>query len=130
MANRSKCEIKLKKALRKQDKQLKIVTNDRKLCGGCEVDILLPEHKIAIEWNGILHREPLYGFDKLAAVKKNDEKKEKKLIELGWTFIIVNDIDSKKPLQYAKDVADFVIDMIKKEKNEPGDVYEIEVSFG
>jgi hypothetical protein len=104
----------------------KILANDRSICG-YEIDICIPKIKLAIEWNGFLHRVPLFGFKKLASIQNNDKLKKEKLTNLKWSIIIIEDLDSKRPLQYAKKVCDFIYGLITKNKLKPGTTYEITV---
>ena len=108
---------------------LKIINNDHKTCDGLEIDVCIPELNLAIEWNGILHREPIYGFIKFASIKKNDKMKKKLLLKMNWSIIIVNDYDSKKPLQYSKKVCTFISGLINKNKIKPKTIYELEVGM-
>lgn len=112
-SRKSKSEIKLFSALKKKFPDLEMLPNDKKICQGFELDIAIPELKLAIEWNGIFHREPIYGFAKLASIQKNDSLKRKILKELKWTIITIEDIDSKKPLQYSKLALDKISKIIK-----------------
>jgi hypothetical protein len=40
-----------------------------------ELDIYIPSLKLAFEFNGIFHYEPIYGDDKLKRTKNNDDRK-------------------------------------------------------
>ena len=125
-STRSKAEKSLVKVLRKQIKGIKITPNAYEVCG-YDIDVCVPDHKLAIEWNGILHREPLFGIKKLSSIQTNDAKKREILMDMGWTMVIVHDIDSKKPLQYAKKVAAFVKELLDSESLLPSTVYELTV---
>jgi hypothetical protein len=113
---KSKSETRLFKFLSKKLPDLKIISGDTKTCNGFELDISIPELKLAIEWNGILHREPIYGKDKLNYIKNNDRLKRKILAKKDWSIITIEDIDSKSPLQYSKIALDIIIKMIKDEE--------------
>jgi hypothetical protein len=60
--------------------------NNRDICDGLELDIYIPELKIAFEINGITHYKPIYGEEKfIKSVNKDKLKKElckKKSIQL------------------------------------------------
>jgi very-short-patch-repair endonuclease len=121
---RSKSERNLCSILRKE--KFRVIANDRSLCNGFEIDVLLPDYKVAIEWNGIYHRSPIYGFKKLSIIKQNDKIKHKMITDQGYTLVIINDLDSKKPLQYANQACDLIKKMIEKGKNIPSQIYTLE----
>jgi hypothetical protein len=124
---RSKSEVRLCKLLTKKYPQLQIIANDHKICNGLELDIVIPELKLAIEWNGPIHRKPIYGKLKFQEIKTNDKTKKKIISSSDYMLIIVNDMDSKKPLQYSKQVYDFVNLIISKDKITPTKIIEIEL---
>jgi very-short-patch-repair endonuclease len=117
MKKRSKSEKHLFKLIKENMPEEKILANDRKIIG-LEIDICFPKRKIAIEWNGFLHRNPLFGETHLKRVQFNDHKKKTKLLKDGWTVIIVEDYDSKNPIQYSKKVFGFLKKFIEKEIKE------------
>jgi len=45
----------------------------------------------------------------------------------GWCFIIVEDIDSKKPILYAQKVFNFIKDSIKNDKIKPKKVFKLKL---
>jgi len=56
---------------------------NRKDAINAELDIYIPSLYLAIELNGILHYEPIYGEDKLSQIQTNDERKFKACVEKG-----------------------------------------------
>jgi hypothetical protein len=106
MKKRSKSEKHLFKLIKENMPEEKILANDRKIIG-LEIDICFPKRKIAIEWNGFLHRNPLFGETHLKRVQSNDHKKKTKLLK--------EDYDSKNPIQYSKKVFSFLKKFIEKE---------------
>ena len=48
---------------------------------GIECDIAIPDLKIGIEWNGIVHYKPIYGEKKLSDIQERDKRKEEIAIE-------------------------------------------------
>jgi len=61
------------------------------------VDITIPEHKIAIEWDGAWHRKPIFGEDHLIKVQNNDKAKDFILKQRGWTvFRVIDDIKNDR----------------------------------
>jgi len=71
---RSKLEIFLESKLRKSYPELKLLCNDKSAINS-ELDFYFPELQLAIELNGILHFEPIYGNSKLTQIQSNDTKK-------------------------------------------------------
>ena len=71
---RSKLELYLEKKLQEIYPNLIFKFNDRETIGS-ELDIYLPQIKLAFELNGIVHYEPIYGIDKLNNIQKNDKNK-------------------------------------------------------
>lgn len=90
---RSYNECSLVVLLRKNHPKLKIVTNDRKVLNGFEIDIWIPSLKIGIEYNGPHHFYPIYGNDVFDRTKINDFTKRKIAKEKGITIV---DIDQPK----------------------------------
>jgi hypothetical protein len=82
---RSKLELYLENKLPILYPNIKFLFNDRKELG-YELDIYLPELKLAFELNGIFHYEPIFGQQKLESMKFNDTQKfalcQQKLISL------------------------------------------------
>ena len=72
--NRSKLEKWLEVQLIQQYSDLKIIYNDTKTIG-CELDIYIPNLKLAFELNGIFHFEPIYGLEKLTKTQIRDKQK-------------------------------------------------------
>lgn len=92
MPNRSKLEYYIAKLIRKDFPKLKIKRNDRTLCEGLEIDILIPELKLAIECNGIIHYEPIYGIKRLSQVQCNDLLKKEIIKNKNHHFLIVKQV--------------------------------------
>jgi len=60
-----------------------------------EVDISVRDRKLAILWDGPLHRYPIFGTDRLKLVKRRDAGKIALLRNAGWTVVVIED-DCKK----------------------------------
>lgn len=108
---RSKGEIKLEKEIRVQFPELLILPNDRKILGGLELDIYIPELKLGIEWNGIWHRVDVRKNGNLKRTQVVDKEKIKRASELGIELFIVEDITSLK-----KEVNSHIHSVIEKIK--------------
>ena len=57
--------------------------------GDLEVDILLPNEGIAIEVDGITHFEQIYSDNRYERAQEADKRKNKILIDSGWTVLRV-----------------------------------------
>lgn len=78
---------------------LKIVPNDRQtLSSGLEIDIHLPEAKLAIELNGPVHYRPIYGEERFAKVQAKDVLKHAEIQAKGLALLVldVSRLKSKK----------------------------------
>ena len=73
-----------------------IIENDRLTLNGLELDVYIPHLKLAIEWNGIYHIEPIRGNDALQKIIGKDNKKQKLCKELGITLLTISDRTSHK----------------------------------
>jgi hypothetical protein len=72
--SRSKIEVFLEENLTKLYKNIKFIFNDR-VAIGQELDIHIPEFKLAFEINGIFHHEPIYGEKTLIRTQRRDKEK-------------------------------------------------------
>lgn len=88
---RSKAEMLIESLIRSDFPSLSIITSDRTVIGnGLEIDIHLPDIKIAIELNGPIHYHPIYGKDKFEKTIENDARKMAQLSKLGYGIIVVD----------------------------------------
>ena len=95
---RSKLEIYLENNLIKLYPNIKFQFNKKNAINS-ELDIFIPEIKLAFELNGIFHYEPIYGDAKLASIKNNDNRKFQACLEKQIELCI---IDTSK-LKYFKE---------------------------
>lgn len=86
---RSKLEIWLEQQLTTLYPNLDMIFNQKETIDS-ELDIYIPSLKLAIELNGIFHYEPIYGTDKLAQIKNNDNRKFQACLERGIEFVIID----------------------------------------
>lgn len=86
---RSKLEVWLESELEKSNSELKI---DYNLTTAIEqeLDIYLPELKLAIEINGIFHYKPIFGDKKFQRTQATDIKKKINCINSNITLIIID----------------------------------------
>lgn len=84
---RSKLEIFLEGQIRKEYSFLEFTCNNRQIISPLELDFYFPTLKFAMELNGIVHYEPIYGDNTLNHVQGKDQRKvhicEDKGIELA-----------------------------------------------
>jgi hypothetical protein len=76
-----------------------------------ELDIYIPSLKFAVELNGPIHYEPIFGIEKLGQTKNNDERKFQACLEKGIELCI---IDTSKPKNFSEKSGDNFLSMIKK----------------
>lgn len=86
---RSKIECYIDEQLKILYPQLNIVTNSVSLMN-FELDFYFPELRFAIELNGIVHYEPIYGVDKFERIQNNDKQKMLRCSELGIELMVIN----------------------------------------
>jgi len=95
-SNRSKIEIKFGEELQKLFPDLELVFNNRQILDGYELDIYIPELKLAIEWNGKIHYQPMYGEDKLKHIQYRDYQKQLLCQRENIDLIVITDLTSKQ----------------------------------
>lgn len=86
--SRSQIELFIEQNLVKDFPDIKFLFNDKETIGS-ELDVYIPELKMAIEINGIVHYEPIYGQEKLTKVKNRDEQKMINCYTLGIELIVI-----------------------------------------
>lgn len=92
--------------------QWTIVENDRKILDGLELDIYIPEIKLAIEWNGVYHLLPIKGNDALQKILQKDYTKVEKCKLLGINLIVVSDRTSHK--KFVEETTNDLVVKLKK----------------
>ena len=93
-SRRSKVEKLLCDLITQEFPQLNILPNDTTMLNGYEVDIAIPELKLAIEWNGIVHFKPIYGTEKLFKIQTRDKEKLELATKLDINLIVIPDLIS------------------------------------
>jgi endogenous inhibitor of DNA gyrase (YacG/DUF329 family) len=80
-----------------------------------ELDIYIPNLKLAFELNGIFHYEPIYGEQKLNQIQNNDQRKFQACLEQGIEFctIDVSQFSYFKP-QKAEKYLKIIIEIIDR----------------
>lgn len=115
---RSKLEVWLESQLLLDFTDINILFNNNTI--GSELDIYLPDLKLAFEINGIFHYKPIFGTNKFLAIQKNDRKKldicHLQSIELH--VLDVSNMIAFSPKK-SKEIFDFIKEkiLIKSDKN-------------
>jgi hypothetical protein len=109
---RSKLEVWLEGRLPTIYPHLEFVFNGKDAINS-ELDIYIPELKLAFELNGIFHYEPIYGPTKLASIQNNDGRKFQACLERGIELAIIDtskqlDFSVKKSQKYLKIICDII----------------------
>lgn len=93
-SRRSKIEAKFYNLIVKEFPSLDILSNDKTMLNGYEVDVAIPELQLAIEWNGIVHFKPIYGQTKLDRIQTRDTEKLKIASDKDINLIVISDLVS------------------------------------
>lgn len=111
---RSKLEIWLENKLIAQYPTIEFVFNGKETINS-ELDIYIPEFKLAFELNGIFHYEPIYGPEKLISIQNNDHRKFQACYEAGISLAII-DVSSMKNFKekQAQQYLDIIIGLISE----------------
>ncbi len=112
-SRRSKIEAKFYNLIVKEFPDLNILSNDKTMLDGYEVDVAIPELKLAIEWNGIVHFKPIYGQTKLDNVQSRDADKLKIASNKDINLIVISDLVSNDKIlkQAFNDVKNIIEDL-------------------
>ncbi len=113
--SRSKIELYLENRLLADFPNINIIFNDKETIDS-ELDILIPDLKMAIEINGILHYEPIYGEDKLIRIQNKDKQKMINCYEKGIELIVIplgkKGVTKKK----MEEIYDYISNLIQRNK--------------
>lgn len=78
-----------------------------------ELDFYFPELRFAIELNGIVHYEPIYGQDKFERIQNNDKQKMLRCLELGIELMVINVSDQGRfTIQSSQRYLDIIKDQL------------------
>jgi transposase-like protein/very-short-patch-repair endonuclease len=92
-----------------------VMHHDFDLIPPYEIDITIPELKIAISWDGPFHRKNIFGNKTLEKVIKRDKKKIFKLNKIGWKIIVVEDNKSNHTEKTVMKAVNEIINIIHKD---------------
>jgi hypothetical protein len=107
---RSKLEIFAEQKLIEKFPTLEIHFN-RKDAINSELDIYIPQLKLAFELNGIFHYEPIFGEQKLNSTKNNDKRKFQACLEKNIELCI---IDTSTQKYFKESTSKIYLDIILK----------------
>lgn len=77
-----------------------------------EIDICIPKLRIAIEWDGPTHFDPIYGEDHLSKVRTKDGFKDSVLLSAGWHVLRCQDRASSSSLAFANRAANKILEVV------------------
>jgi len=78
-----------------------------------EIDIPIPGESMAIEWDGVAHFVPIYGDEALEKVIEKDGRKNKALVQHGWTVIRVRDHSTSHSSAFCRRAVGQIVEIIK-----------------
>lgn len=99
-------------SLLKERLNTEVKHHDYNLCPPYEIDIIIPEFKIAINWDGIYHRKQIFK-NSLKVIQQRDSFKNKVLLAKGWKHISVEDDGSHNP-EFVEQKVREIINLIEK----------------
>jgi len=70
--------------------------HNQPIFNGWDADIIIPELKLAILWNGNWHYKEMFGNHSLKQVANRDDIKLKEINKMGWNHISIKDVDKNK----------------------------------
>lgn len=105
---RSKLEKWLEEMLTQRYNRLEISYNQKDAIDS-ELDIFIPELKLAFELNGIFHYEPIYGDSKLNQIRNNDDHKIRACFEKSIELCV---IDTSKQSYFKPKTSQKFLDII------------------
>lgn len=108
---RSRLEVYLEERLRETYPTIVVLPNDRTAIGA-ELDLYLPEFRLAFELNGPVHYEPIYGRDKFERVKDIDSQKMISCYLAGIELCVIDVSKAKYLTQERKDFYWSLIDAV------------------
>ena len=116
----SKLEKYLFEQVTLQYPNLKVEQNNKKAIGS-ELDLYFPDIQFAIELNGILHFEAIYGLEKLSQIQQNDIKKFKLARQYGIELCVIdtshcNHLTEKMKSKYLIIVLDILSSVVSRRK--------------
>jgi len=100
---------------------LVVIRNDKTLIGS-ELDFYFPDLRLALEINGILHYEPIYGEDKFDRIQASDRQKVACCAQLGVELAVVDTSGCKRPKDHPRFYAivkDLIVSVLGRQGKDP-----------
>lgn len=113
--SKSKAEKVLCEKIKLNFPQWNILENNRTILDGLELDIYIPHLKLAIEWNGIFHLEPIRGQEVLQKIINKDNRKQELCKEKGISLLVISDRTSHK--KFIEETTNKLIEKLKLIEN-------------
>jgi very-short-patch-repair endonuclease len=89
-----------------------------------EIDAAIPAERIAIEWDGAAHYEPIYGDEALKKTIEKDARKNRALVDHGWRVIRCRDHSTAHSMAFCTRAVQKIIKAIKNIQD--GEIIEID----
>lgn len=67
---------------------------------GYDADVIIPDLKLAIHWNGIWHYKPLINEEHFKKICNRDVERYNQIEKCGYKNYIIKDIKSKKDYNF------------------------------
>ena len=107
----SKNEILCYQLLKKAMPMENIVHHDYSIVPRLEIDVCLPDRKVAICWDGLCHRKPIYGKKSFNRTVKHDLIRQKWFKKNNWNHIIIIDNGKHDP-KFVEERVDEILEAI------------------
>lgn len=88
--------------------------NNRVICNGLELDIFIPNLKLAFEISGIVHYKPIYGEEKFNKIIRKDKLKMELCINNGINLIVIKDESTRFGEKYGDEILSRIYNYIHK----------------
>ena len=111
--SRSKIEIWLETQLLSKFQNLTFVFNDKQTIN-MELDIYLPELKLAFELNGVFHYLPIYGEGTLTKIQNRDQVRSLKCYDNGIELVTINLGNNAFTVKKSNDILEIISNFIFK----------------
>lgn len=99
---RSKLEVYIENQIKEEFPNLIVICNDRHVIGS-ELDFYFPDLHFAIELNGIIHYEPIFGKTELERLQHRDKQKFLLCHQAGIELAVIDTSSCSHLTQKAKD---------------------------
>lgn len=77
-------------------------TNNKFIFNGYDADVIIPDLKLAIHWNGIWHYKPVINESHFKQICKRDLERYQEIEKCGYTNYIIQDLKSVKDYDFVQ----------------------------